>query len=222
MNWNTAGAWTGGTLNDFADQVFADGHPEARYIWTDASGCGRNLHACFRLTFTLDAPVVAAKLCLFADSAYQLFVNGRFVEFGPVRFDPRFPMYDPVDLAPFLRTGRNAIAVAVNSFQHKTYKTISHPAGFIAWGGVQTAAGSVSLQTPGSWRCIPDAAQARYVGKFSFALNAAELYDQAGEQPGWREAEFDDQHWPVAVPVAAGSKSACSWTGCAIPASSST
>ncbi len=178
-------------------------NPEARYVWTDGDGQGRDLYACFRLTFELASPVTTAELSLFADTAYQLFVNGQFVEFGPVRFDPRFPMFDTVNLAPYLHAGRNVLAVSVNAIQHKTYKTIANQAGFIAWGEARSASGAVvSLATPGAWRCIPDAAHARYAAKFSFALNAAELFDQAGEQPGWRNVDFDDALWPIAVPLA--------------------
>ncbi len=176
---------------------------EAQYVWHDDAGRGRNLHACFRLTFILDAAVVSARLNLFADTTYQLFVNGQFVEFGPIRFDPRFPMFDTVDIAHWLRVGRNVIAVSVNSFQHKTLKSITHQAGFITWGEVRTSDdATVSLATPGAWRGVPDLSLARYTGKFSFALNAAELFDQAGEEPGWREADFADGHWPQAVSLA--------------------
>ena len=130
-------------------------------------------------------------------------MNGQFVEFGPARFDPRFPMFDTVDIAPWLRRGRNVIAVAVNSIQHKTFKSMATQAGFIAWGEVTSAAdAAVSLATPGAWRGIPDAALARYTGKFSFALSASELFDQAGEEPGWRDVDFDDGHWPPVVPLA--------------------
>ena len=175
----------------------------ARYVWYDAQGLGRNLYACFRRSFALAAPVRAATLCLFADTNYQLFINGALVEFGPTRFDPRFPMYDVIDIARYLRAGRNVIAVSANSYQHKTYHAISHPAGFIAWGEVTDAEGAVlSLETPGEWRCVPDLAHARYAGKFSFALNAADLFEQAGEAAGWKEADYDDAHWPLAEPVA--------------------
>lgn len=174
----------------------------AQYVWYDTEGFGRNLFASFRLAFELEGVPESAELSLFADTAYQLFVNGLFVEFGPVRFDPRFPLFDTVDLMPHLRAGRNVISVLVNSFQHKTYKAIEHPAGFIAWGGAKTSTGEVvTFATPGGWKVIPDPAHARYSAKFSFALNAAELFDQSAEETGWKEPSFDDRHWLEAVLV---------------------
>jgi hypothetical protein len=173
------------------------------YVWYDQRGEGRNLYACFRRVLELKGPVKSATIRIFADTAYQLFVNGQFVEFGPVRFDPRYPTFDTHDIRKYLRPGRNVIAVSVNSFQHKTYKAIAHRAGFIAWGEVKTAGqAAIDLATPGAWRALADGAHARYAAKYSFALSAAELYDQAGEATGWTEADFDDGQWPAAVPLA--------------------
>ncbi|NLF40779.1 hypothetical protein GX586_15155, partial [bacterium] len=182
---------------------------DAQFVWFDHKGAGRNLYALFRRSFDLDAAPKAAVINLFADSHYQLFVNGVFVEFGPARFDPRFPQYDTIDITRHLKRGANAIAVLVNSFQHKVYKAISHCAGFVAWGTVESAGGgAVELATaPRTWRCIRDMARTRYAGKFSFALSAAELYDQAGELPGWNGASFDDSAWPFAVPL----DDQCAW-----------
>ncbi|MCX7846692.1 MAG: glycoside hydrolase family 78 protein [bacterium] len=173
----------------------------AQFIWYDREGRGRNLYACFRYVFNVDSGVRRAVLHLFADTTYQLFVNGAFVEFGPVRFDPRFPQYDSVDLAPWLQQGKNVVAVLVNSIQHKTFKGIPNQGGFIAWGSVELEDGSIVKldTTPGRWRAVPDMARSRYVGKFSFALSAAEYYDQRGEQPGWTHVGFDDRGWPPAV-----------------------
>ena len=176
-----------------------------KYVWYDQLGEGRNLHACFRRVLELNGPVTSAKLKVFADSTYQLFVNGQFVEFGPVRFDPRYPTYDSHDLRKHLRPGRNVIAVSVNSFQHKTLKAVTHRAGFIAWGEIKAAGQpAIDLATPGAWRALADGGHSRYAAKFSFALNAAELYDQAGEgeNAGWNQAGFDDRHWPGVVPLA--------------------
>jgi len=100
-------------------------HAPARFVWTDAHGDGRNLYACFRRSFTVPRVPHTALLHLFADTFYNLFVNGAFVHCGPVRFDPRAPCFDTIDLAAHLRPGINTLAVLVNSFQHKTYKAIA-------------------------------------------------------------------------------------------------
>jgi len=169
----------------------------AHFIWCDEQGEGRDLYALFRRTFDVRGAIETAVLHVFADTAYQLFVNGEFVEFGPVRFDPGHPVFDSHDLAGRLKPGRNTIAVQVNHFGMHTFRSMPSRAGFIAWGSVAMEGGEpVSLATgEGFWRCTRAKAHARYAPALSFALNAAELYDQAGEEAGWNEPTFDDRGW---------------------------
>jgi hypothetical protein len=175
----------------------------AKYLWFSREDRRRNVFAMFRRSFELGGDVVEAKLHLFADTAYQLFVNGEFVEFGPVRFDPRYPLYDTHDISRLLSRGRNVVAVLANYYGHKTYKAMSCQAGMVAWGEVKLAGGrAVSLESrPDLWRCMPAGAY-RFAPKVSFALNAADLYDQSREETGWKERGFDDSHWGPAVELA--------------------
>ncbi|MBD2129121.1 family 78 glycoside hydrolase catalytic domain [Microcoleus sp. ZQ-A2] len=177
---------------------------EAKFIWYDAIGSGRNLYGLFRKSLQIQGKVKAAVFSVFADTAYQLFVNGEFVEFGPVRFDPRFPLYDTHDLSKYLQSGKNVIAVRVNYFGLKTYKSIPAQAGWIGWGTVESDASKpISLHTKeGLWRSKPDKARWRYASKTSFALNAADLFDQSHEEQNWKEIDFSDDHWPEAVELA--------------------
>lgn len=176
----------------------------AKYIWYEKQGNGRNLYGMFRKTFAIDGKVVSAKINIFADTHYQLFINGTFIEFGPVRFDPRFPLYDSHDISPYLKEGENVIAVLVNCFGCKTYKAIKNPAGFIAWGTIrQENSPAVDIRTgEGSWKCRKAEEYARYAPKLSFALNPAELYDQGFEESGWKEPGFNDEAWLPAVEIA--------------------
>ncbi|MFP4381338.1 MAG: alpha-L-rhamnosidase N-terminal domain-containing protein [Candidatus Sumerlaeia bacterium] len=169
----------------------------AKYVWTDNTGKGRNLYAQFRRSFDVQGRAEKARIHVFADTAYQIFVNGVFVTYGPVRFDPRYPMYDTVELGPYLRQGRNVIAILVNSFQMKTYKSIANRAGLIAWGSVETEAGlAIPLETGREiWKCKEAGAYSHYMPKMSFALNPIDIYDQAGEDPEWKTAAFDDSDW---------------------------
>ncbi|MGB7760675.1 MAG: hypothetical protein WBL61_12655 [Bryobacteraceae bacterium] len=176
----------------------------ARYIWYDSEGLGRNLYGLFRRSFEISGRVRSAEFHLFADTRYQLFVNGEFVEFGPVRFDPRFPLFDTHDLARRLHPGMNVIAVQVNYFGMHTFQSMPARAGMIGWGSVVLESGQpIPLATgSGLWRAVRSGAHARYASALSFALNAADLFDQAGEEPGWKEAAFDDRQWGVEVALA--------------------
>ncbi|MFD1678097.1 alpha-L-rhamnosidase N-terminal domain-containing protein [Alicyclobacillus fodiniaquatilis] len=174
---------------------------EAKFVWCDSTGQGRNLFARFRKDFLIEDSVESAELNIFADTSYQLFINGQFLQFGPVRFDPHFPQYDTHDIAPYLRPGKNVIAVQVNYFGHKTFMSMQSGAGMIAWGTVVQKSGqTVELGTQaGTWKCTPDHAHGRYAPKASFALKAIDLYDQNFAEIGWNDTDFTDTHWDVAV-----------------------
>jgi hypothetical protein len=173
----------------------------AQFVWFDSSGVGRSLYAYFRRVVTLTAPATEARINIFADSVYQLFVNGALIEFGPVRFDPRFPVYDTIDLAPHLHAGPNVIAVRVNAYGHKTFKSIAGPGGFVAWGVITTTAGeTIDLATSDdAWRVRQSRAYDALAPRLSFALNAAEIFHQIDDEIGWMTAAFDDHDWAPAV-----------------------
>jgi len=180
----------------------ADRPSGARFVWYDAQGAGRNTFALFRKSFNVSWPVESAALHLFADTSYQLFVNGQFVEFGPVRCDPRFPLFDTHEIGPLLRLGRNVIAVAVNFWGMKTFKAIPVRGGMIAWGAVKHDGGVVDLTTrAGSWRTTKSQSRARYAPALSFALPAADLFEQTAGEDGWQKMDFDDSAWSPSVEI---------------------
>ncbi len=174
----------------------------ARFIWYDSQGQGRNQFAQFRRKFAVSGGVESATLQVFADTSYQLFVNGEFVEFGPVRFDPRFPLHDTHDIAKLLRPGANVIAIEVNFWGLKTFKAMPVRGGMIAWGEVKHDGGSIDLSTGVTpWRCARSKSRIRFAPKLSFALQAADLVDQSSADDGWKTARFDDSSWRPAVEI---------------------
>ena len=84
-------------------------------IWTEAAPTseGEPIFVAFRKTFALAAQPKTAELRIFADLRYQLWVNGRYVVRGPVRFDPKAPQFDVLDIASYLQPGANTLAVMV-------------------------------------------------------------------------------------------------------------
>ena len=173
----------------------------AKYIWYDETGLGHNLYAMFRKSFKVDSSVKSAIINIFADTAYQLFINGKFIEFGPVRFDPRFPLYDTHDISSFIKPGGNVIAILVNHIGHKTFKSIPNRAGLAAWGCIETINGNViPLDTyKDSWRCACAMSYSTPSRKLSFALNDAEIFLQIPEEYAWKDVDFDDSHWAASV-----------------------
>ncbi|MBM7563188.1 alpha-L-rhamnosidase N-terminal domain-containing protein [Paenibacillus sacheonensis] len=174
--------------------------PEAAAIWYDERGQERNAYARFRLSFDLTDKPEAAGLHLFADTTYQLYVNGEFVRNGGIRFDPSHPVYDTHDLTEWLVPGRNTIAVQVNYVGHKTFITMKSQAGFKAWGSIQSTGGDCVNVTTGtaSWKAAAAKAY-RYAAKSSLFLKAGDSYDQRLDEPGWTDANYDDSAWAAGV-----------------------
>lgn len=86
----------------------------AKWIWAPSSST--NQWVAFRRSLTLGAAPTKAVTRIAADSKYWLWVNGTLVVFegglkrGPNRTDT---YYDEIDLAPYLRSGGNTVALLV-------------------------------------------------------------------------------------------------------------
>ena len=85
----------------------------AHWIWYPSGRVLQNTFVLFRKDFVLDKLPKSAKGWILADSRYQLFVNGKRVQWGPAPHDPRWPEADPVDITSLLKEGENVIACQV-------------------------------------------------------------------------------------------------------------
>jgi len=84
------------------------------FIWTQAEVPDTQLFAVFRKSVILDKLPSRANFRIFADTRYLLWINGKYVERGPCRFDPKRPEYDQFDVYSYLQEGRNIITVLVH------------------------------------------------------------------------------------------------------------
>lgn len=168
----------------------------AAMIWTPEVPAGIQAYVAFRTSFPLEAAPADAKLHIFADSRYLLWVNGVHVSRGPARFHPGRPEYDTLDLTPQLRPGGNTLAVLVHHYAGATHgRIIRHAPGLAAlldldgremlrtspsW---RASAATEYQPSPGSWSSIPDVIDGR-------------------KWPGdWTAPGFADDAWTAAVPV---------------------
>jgi hypothetical protein len=97
---------------------------KGKWIWDRGEERPVNYYLYLRKTFELAGKPARAEARVCADSRYKLWVNGRFVCRGPVRSDPRWQYYDVVDLAPYLRPGKNVIAALVHHYGTGTFAYI--------------------------------------------------------------------------------------------------
>ncbi len=147
----------------------------SRYCWAEGLEPGRNQFVSFERFIVLPAVATGPLLLhLFADTRFRLWVNERFVAYGPARFVTGYPEYDTYDLAPFLRSGTNLVRVEVNYYGCSSFQSMPDGLpGFIAAGGISGS----DLTTPGLWRARNHKAWDAEAPHFSFAQNPAEVCD---------------------------------------------
>ena len=88
-----------------------------------------------------------------ADNRYKLFVNERLVSLGPARGDIDHWNFETIDIAPFLRDGKNIIAAKVwNEGEWRAEGQISLRTGFILREMVLRKI----INTNNDWKCIRD------------------------------------------------------------------
>lgn len=101
-------------------------HSQSRWIGSESTQSTPNTWLCFTKIVQLSDIPGKAIACIAADSKYWLWINGEMVVFegglkrGPA---PNATYYDQVDIAPYLKSGENKIAVLVwhfgkNGFSH--------------------------------------------------------------------------------------------------------
>jgi len=153
----------------------------------------------FRKTLELEEKPQHLDVHVSADNRYRLYVNGESVADGPQRSDVMHWRYEEIDLAPFLREGKNVIAAVVWHWgEHKPVAQHSFRTGFLVRG----ASGDNALIDTGTtaWKSTANKAYKglsitrEQVGGY-YAGPPGESLDAKLYPWGWRQADFDDSNW---------------------------
>ena len=135
-----------------------------------------------------------------ADNRYKLYVNRKLVSLGPARCDTYFWNFETVDLAPYLKKGKNNITALVwNEAQYRPEAQITVQTAFILQGNTLS---EEILNTDESWKCIRDKGYSPLLG--IFAAGVGEMVDMNQSVMDWNNPDFDDSTWPAAVTLFQG------------------
>ena len=170
----------------------------ACWIWPEGGELYlNNCHAQFRHDFELEAVPAEAPFFITADQQYRLSVNGRYVCRGPARgYQDSWP-FDEVDLASFLKTGHNWIAVEAYNPGTGTFQYIHrNAAGMICgaeWGNITIRSCKADWNMRRSPANNPNVArQSRQLGyQEDFDANLDNLsWVYSESPPQWKEKEM--------------------------------
>lgn len=143
-----------------------------------------------------------------ADNKYSLYVNGQLVCFGPQLSDIRHWRYETVDLAPFLRAGRNVVTAEVVNFgpdrffgmqSYRTAFLMNQPDGpadaplnTTTRNRWQVLHNRAVTHKPVRWRVRPE--DRDIVGGF-YAANPTDSLYAAAYPWGWQSGEETGGNW---------------------------
>lgn len=138
-----------------------------------------------------------------ADNRYNLFINGRRVCYGPAKGDLKTYKYDLIDIAPFLKKGKNALAALVyNAGKDKPMALLSAQTAFF----LKSEDNAFNfINTDASWLTYKNLAY-KPVSYYEMLFKERWFYgyyacgpgdDVSGEKYpwGWENNDFDDSDW---------------------------
>jgi len=164
--------------------------------WISVSGAGANDYGVYYFRKDLDLESVPSKFVVYVtgDTRYKLFVNEQDVSMGPAKGDNYHWMYETVDLAPFLKPGKNVVAALVfNEGPQKTDSFISVSTGFLLQGVDEAK----MFYTDKSWKCIQDNAYSPVRVSVSgyYVAGPSERIDFSKTVKDWNKASTSTDSW---------------------------
>ena len=95
----------------------------AKPIWPEGRRLEKNVQAAFRAVVDLDDPS-GVTLRLAAATLYRATVNGRHAGYGPARGPHGWQRVDIIAISPYLKKGKNVVALEVAGYNVNSYYTI--------------------------------------------------------------------------------------------------
>lgn len=158
----------------------------------------------FRKTFEVQETGKEMTVYVSGDNHYKLYVNGQLVSLGPDRSDVTHWNYDIVDIAPYVKEGKNALAARVwNEGEWRATANTSYQTGFI----LQPVASELkAIATSKTWRCTQDKGYKVLPQQTMPPLftGPGDMVEMSQVQRGWLEADFDDSQWLSAEELSKG------------------
>ncbi|HEY6082331.1 MAG TPA: alpha-rhamnosidase, partial [Chitinophagaceae bacterium] len=175
--------------------------------WISCPGIAQRAYGVyhFRKVFELNAKPDKFIIHISADNRYRLFVNGHTVCSGPARGNLYNWDFETVDIAPFLESGKNIIAVLVwNMGEYAAVAQVSNQTALVVQGDAGAENG---INTNSSWKVYRDNAYTPCSMDNGQRLHAY-MVTGPGDRVkgvdypyGWEQLNYADSSWLQARPV---------------------
>jgi hypothetical protein len=162
----------------------------------------------FRRVFEQRGKLDSFVIHVTADNRYQLFVNGERAALGPARGDLNHWRYETVDIARYLRAGKNVLAAVVWNFADLApMAQTTNQTGFLLQGD---AGDERIADTNQSWKCIRNASYSALPATYAelrgyYVAGPGEHVDGKLYPWGWESPDYDDSKWSAARVIGPGS-----------------
>ncbi len=162
-----------------------------------------------RRSFDLDAIPVSVPARVTADSRFILYANGVEVARGPARSIPERLAYCAIDLAPYLRPGKNALAALVRFYGAPMPWWRPAPASLqLGYGSFAFEAPEIAIASDASWKGHRAPYRQQVPSPPMLPVPPLEIFDARDDIPEWTAADFDDSSWNPAAVLSAGTLAA--------------
>lgn len=159
----------------------------------------------FRKSFDLEKVPEKLLIHVSADNRYNLFVNGERVCYGPAKGDMLSYKYDVIDIAGFLKPGKNVLAALVyNGGKDKALSFISAQTAFMLRSELSEFE---MLNTSSGWKVFKNPAykvisyqEMLFMERWFYGFYACGGGDDVDGKLypwGWEQVDFDDSSWLV-------------------------
>ena len=168
-------------------------------IWPVLGTPGSHAVALFRRYLSLEQPLKNTELLVFADTRYQVWVDGTWVGRGPARFSDTIREYDIHHLG-HLQPGNHLIAVLVQWAPNTRRSESTTPFLMGHVQGTTSKGRAVHARTDSEWKALlSDAWRRDAVPVHEWALiGPTELLDLRKIPQNWMDPSFSDDNWPAA------------------------
>jgi alpha-L-rhamnosidase len=149
----------------------------------------------FRKTFTINSEVKQFIIHVSADNRYKLYVNETYACCGPARGSLLKWNFESIDIASFLKKGKNVITAIVWNFAgYRPAAQISSETGFILQGDTKVES---IINTNNDWRVFHDSAYTPLPVNINqyYVAGPGEKFDCKIHPWNWMQTDFNDSSW---------------------------